>query len=68
MPKLSEIKLRPNDIVVSDVSDEAIEQLRLAASGVAKPLSDYVLDLIARHFETPREKLAGASVIVLEPA
>ena len=67
MPKLSEIELRLNDILVSDVSDEAIEQLRLAASGVDKPLSDYVLDLIARHFETRRERLASASVMVLDP-
>jgi hypothetical protein len=67
MPKLSEIELRPSDIVLSDVSDEAIEHLHQAAAALGKPLSDYVLDLIAGHFETPRWKLANASVIVLDP-
>jgi hypothetical protein len=67
MPKLSEIELRPNDILLSDVSDEAIERLRLAALAANKPFSDHVLDLTALHFGTPREKLANASVIVLDP-
>ena len=67
MPKLSEIELRPNDILLSDVSDEAIERLRSAATAANKPFSDYVLDLMALHFGTPREKLASASVIALDP-
>ena len=67
MPKLSEIELRPNDIVLSDVSDEAIEHLHHAAAALGQPLSNYVLDLIAGHFETPPGKLASASVIVLDP-
>jgi hypothetical protein len=67
MPKLSEIELRPNDILISDVSDEAIERLRSAAATANRPFSDYVVDLMALHFGTPREKLANASVIVLDP-
>jgi hypothetical protein len=67
MPKLSEIELRPNDILLPDVSDEAIERLRVAAAAANKPFSDYVLDLMALHFGTPREKLTNASVIVLDP-
>jgi hypothetical protein len=41
--------------------------LRVAASALNKPFSDHVLDLTALHFGTPREKLANASVIVLDP-
>jgi hypothetical protein len=67
MPKLSEIELRPNDFLLSDVSDDAIERLRVAATAANKPFSDYVLDLMALHFGTPREKLASASVIALDP-
>jgi hypothetical protein len=67
MPKLREVKLLPNDILLSDVSDDAIESLRMAAEAANRPFSDYVLDLMALHFGTPREKLANASVIVLDP-
>jgi hypothetical protein len=68
MAKLSDIELRPNDIVLSDVSDEAIEQLHQIAAALGKPFSDYVPDLIARNFGTPRGKLASATVIVLDTA
>jgi hypothetical protein len=67
MPKLSEIELRPNDILLEDVSDAAIEGLRLTAAALNRPFSDYVPDLIASHFGTPRERLASATVIVLSP-
>ena len=68
MAKLSEIELLPTDILVPDVPDETIERLRIAALAAGRPFSDYVLDLIALHFGTPRQELANASVIVLDPA
>jgi hypothetical protein len=68
MPKLSAIKLRPNDILVSEVADEAIERLRSAAAAANRPFSDDVVDLMALHFGRPFEELATASVIVLDPA
>jgi hypothetical protein len=67
MPKRSEIELRPNDVLLSDVSDEAIARLQLEASAANKSFSDHVPDMIARHAGTPREKLAKACVVVLDP-
>jgi hypothetical protein len=67
MPKLSEIELCPNDILVSEVSGEAIEHLRSAAAAANRSFSDYVVDLMALHFGTPREQLANAIVIALDP-
>ncbi|AMJ63146.1 hypothetical protein [Bosea sp. PAMC 26642] len=66
MPKLSEIEIGPNDILIPDVSDEAIAALRAHAQLMGKSFSDSVLDVFARGLDSPRESLAGASVIVLD--
>lgn len=66
MPKLSELEIGPNDILIADVSDEAIASLRARAQLMGKSFGDYVLDVFARGLDTPRESLAGASVILLD--
>ncbi len=67
MPKLSEVEVRPNDIVLPDVPDSLIMDLRLKADLSKMTFNEYVLHLIADHFETPREAFASAAVIVLDP-
>ena len=67
MPKRSEIELRSNDSLISDVPDEIIERVRLKATGSETSFSRYGLHLIADHFQTPREAFASATVIVLVP-
>lgn len=67
MPRLSEIEIRPNDILLRDVPDDVITSLRIQAAARNVPFSDYVLELIADHFGTPREALSSATVIVLDP-
>lgn len=66
MPKLSEIELGPNDILIPDVDDELLESFRWRAELMGKSLSDYILDIFARGADMPRESFKGASVIVLD--
>ena len=47
-------------------SDEAIASLRVHAQLMGKSFSDYVLDIFACGLDSPRESLAGASVILLD--
>ncbi len=67
MPKLSEIELRPNDIRLSDVPDDLIERLQARAMATNVSFSEYVLTLMADHFETSREGWTSGTVIVLDP-
>lgn len=66
MPKGSEIG--PNDILIPDVDDDLIAFLRLRAKLAGKTFGDVVLDALAKGTDTPRERFAGASVIVLDDA
>ena len=67
MVKLSEIELRPNDILLSDVPDDLIALLKLRAQAAKMSFSEYVLGMIADHFGSPRDELRNATIIVLEP-
>jgi hypothetical protein len=67
MPRLSEIELRPTDILLADVPDDVIASLQTQAAARNVPFSDYLLEVIADHFGTPREALSTATVIVLDP-
>lgn len=66
MPKLSEIEIGPNDILIPDIDDETIAALRVQAEAFGRTFSDHILDILARGADSPRERLNGASVIVLD--
>lgn len=66
MPKLNEIELGPNDILIPDIDDELLADFRRRAELLGKSLSDYILDIFARGADLPRERLAGAYVVVLD--
>ncbi|HEV7336514.1 MAG TPA: hypothetical protein VGO06_11135 [Bosea sp. (in: a-proteobacteria)] len=66
MPKLSEIELGPNDILIPDIDDALIADFRRRAELMGRSVSDYILDIIARGAALPREHFAGAYVIVLD--
>ncbi|MBN9448482.1 MAG: hypothetical protein J0I67_16460 [Bosea sp.] len=66
MPKLSEIELGPNDILIPDIDDALIADFRRRAELMSRGVSDYILDIIARGAALPREDFAGAYVIVLD--
>lgn len=66
MPKLSEIELGPNDILIPDIDDKLIESFRWRAELLGKSLSDYILDVLARGADIPRKSLASAYVVVLD--
>jgi len=67
MPRLSQIELRPTDILLPDVPDDVIASLRTQAAARNVPFSGYVLQVIADPFGTPREALSSATVVVLDP-
>jgi hypothetical protein len=66
MPKLSEIELGPNDILVPDVDDALTADFRWRAELMGRSLSDYILDILARGADLPREDFAGAYVVMLD--
>jgi hypothetical protein len=67
MPKLSEIEVRPNDILLPDVPDDVIAALALRATLNERSFSEHVICLLADHFDIPRDALASATAIVLDP-
>ncbi|CAN7590649.1 hypothetical protein [Bosea sp. LjRoot237] len=66
MIKRCEIEIGPNDILIPDIDDALIESFRWRAELMGRSFSDYVLDILARGADIPRERLANASVIVLD--
>jgi hypothetical protein len=66
MPKLSEFELGPNDILIPDIDDALIADFRRRAELMGRSLSDYILDIFARGADLPRERFAGAYVVILD--
>lgn len=66
MPKLNAIELGPNDILIPDIDDALIADFRQGTELIGRSLSDYILDIFARGADLPRERFAGASVVVLD--
>lgn len=66
MPKLSEIELGPNDILIPGIDDELIADFRRRAELMGKSLSDYILEILARGADLPRERFASAYVVILD--
>ena len=66
MPKLSEIELGPNDILIPDIDDKLLAAFRWRAEFIGKSLSNYILDVLARGVDLPRESFSGAYVVILD--
>ena len=66
MPKLSEIEIGPNDILIPDIDDALIADFRRRAELMGRGVSDYILDIIARGADLPRERFASAYVVILD--
>jgi hypothetical protein len=65
MPKLSEIELGPKDILIPDFDDKLLEDFRWRAKLMGNSSSDYILEILARGADLPRESFAGASAIII---
>lgn len=64
MPKLSEIELGRNDILIPDIDDALIADFRRCAALMGRSVSDYILDIVARGAVLPRERFADAYVVI----
>ena len=66
MPKLSEIELGRNDILIPDIDDALIADFRRRAELMGRSLSGYILDILARGADLPRERFASAYAVILD--
>ena len=67
MPKLSEIELRSNDILLTDVPDDLIARLQARATALGVSFSEHVFTLLAEYCEIPPEERQTGTALVLDP-
>jgi hypothetical protein len=67
MPKLSEVELCSNDILLMDVSDDLIERLQARARAAGVSFSEHVFTSLADYCEVPREERQPDAVLMLDP-
>lgn len=67
MPKLSEIELRPSDILLTDLPDDLIQHLQASARVAGVSFSEHVFTLLADYCEEPQEERQTGTVLVLDP-